>query len=431
MEILYKKFQEQQTEYGGDVTLTDKQELQGKLDTLGDELNRYLAGEYEVRPNNDDHYQEWLSSHKPFHWFIEFYGILKYGGFNVIIGNPPYVEYAKVKKDYTIKGYETEVCGNLYAAMTETNIKLLKDLSRLGIIIPVASVCTDRYLTLQRMLRSSGNLLVSNYNDRPGKLFDGLDHIRLSIILWKKIHSTPNIICTTKYNKWHTIERPHLFQCLTYLEKTDFRDQSIVKLCSKMETSILDKVQSQARSLAFYTQKSGKYRIFYTPKLSGFVQILDFVPSIYDASNGQKREPSLLHSVRFATSHHRDVLLSLLNSNLFFWLVTIYSDCRNLNKREVYSVRVDIEKASPQIVSQLQSLSGDLMDDLRRHSKLVKMAYKSLGQTLTIQCIYPKYSKPIIDEIDGVLAKHYGFTDEELDFIINYDIKYRMGLGSD
>jgi hypothetical protein len=25
------------------------------------------------------------------------------------------------------------------------------------------------------------------------------------------------------------------------------------------------------------------------------------------------------------------------------------------------------------------------------------------------------------------LAKHYGFTDEELDFIINYDIKYRMG----
>jgi hypothetical protein len=26
---------------------------------------------------------------------------------------------------------------------------------------------------------------------------------------------------------------------------------------------------------------------------------------------------------------------------------------------------------------------------------------------------------------------YYGFTDEELDFIINYDIKYRMGLGGD
>ena len=36
-------------------------------------------------------------------------------------------------------------------------------------------------------------------------------------------------------------------------------------------------------------------------------------------------------------------------------------------------------------------------------------------------------NKQILDEIDTVLAKHYGFTKEELDFIINYDIKYRMG----
>ena len=34
---------------------------------------------------------------------------------------------------------------------------------------------------------------------------------------------------------------------------------------------------------------------------------------------------------------------------------------------------------------------------------------------------------PIIDEIDRVLAKRYGFTNEELDFITNHDIKYRMG----
>ncbi len=43
------------------------------------------------------------------------------------------------------------------------------------------------------------------------------------------------------------------------------------------------------------------------------------------------------------------------------------------------------------------------------------------------QHFYIKKSKPIIDEIDRVLAQHYGFSDEELDYIINYDIKYRMG----
>jgi hypothetical protein len=47
--------------------------------------------------------------------------------------------------------------------------------------------------------------------------------------------------------------------------------------------------------------------------------------------------------------------------------------------------------------------------------------------TLTVQCIIPKHSKPFVDEIDGLLAKHYGFTAEELDFIVNYDIKYRLG----
>ena len=53
--------------------------------------------------------------------------------------------------------------------------------------------------------------------------------------------------------------------------------------------------------------------------------------------------------------------------------------------------------------------------------------YRTTGRNVIYDEYYPKLSKPIIDEIDKVLAKHYGFTDEELDFIINYDIKYRMG----
>ena len=36
-------------------------------------------------------------------------------------------------------------------------------------------------------------------------------------------------------------------------------------------------------------------------------------------------------------------------------------------------------------------------------------------------------NKTIIVKIDTVLTTHYDFTEEELDFIINYDIKYRLG----
>jgi hypothetical protein len=35
--------------------------------------------------------------------------------------------------------------------------------------------------------------------------------------------------------------------------------------------------------------------------------------------------------------------------------------------------------------------------------------------------------KSILDEIDITLEQLYGLSDEEVDFIINYDIKYRMG----
>ena len=66
------------------------------------------------------------------------------------------------------------------------------------------------------------------------------------------------------------------------------------------------------------------------------------------------------------------------------------------------------------------------MHDLAKNSDIRKIKYKSTG-LVEMQKFFPKLSKPILDEIDIVLARHYGFTEEELDFIINYDIKYRMG----
>jgi hypothetical protein len=65
------------------------------------------------------------------------------------------------------------------------------------------------------------------------------------------------------------------------------------------------------------------------------------------------------------------------------------------------------------------------MTDLSANSVQRRMRFSH--DTLTVQCIIPKLSKPIIDQIDSALAQHYGFTEEELEFIVNYDIKYRMG----
>ena len=75
-------------------------------------------------------------------------------------------------------------------------------------------------------------------------------------------------------------------------------------------------------------------------------------------------------------------------------------------------------------------MGGSYEDCLKRTKERVTTQNRQSGQV--VQDIYRASSaKPIIDEIDTVLAKHYGFTEEELEFILNYDIKYRLGLGRD
>ena len=69
-----------------------------------------------------------------------------------------------------------------------------------------------------------------------------------------------------------------------------------------------------------------------------------------------------------------------------------------------------------------------LMNDFKIKKIRKNTFYKATGQVIYDE-FYPKLSKPIIDKIDKILARHYGFTEEELDFIINYDIKFRMGDG--
>ena len=79
-------------------------------------------------------------------------------------------------------------------------------------------------------------------------------------------------------------------------------------------------------------------------------------------------------------------------------------------------------------IAEFQHIAQRITNQLERTSDVATATY-NVGGRVRYQRFNPKATKPIIDEIDRVLAEHYGFTNEELDFVINYDIKYRMGLG--
>ena len=60
------------------------------------------------------------------------------GGFDVVIGNPPYVEYSKVRKEYEIRRFATEQCGNLYAFCIEKALGLTVGRGRFCFIVPLS-----------------------------------------------------------------------------------------------------------------------------------------------------------------------------------------------------------------------------------------------------------------------------------------------------
>ncbi len=122
----------------------------------------------------------------------------------------------------------------------------------------------------------------------------------------------------------------------------------------------------------------------------------------------------------FQERYERDIFIALLNSSLFWWYYTTTFDTFNLKDYMIFGFRFSFPQ-DEHIINSLKQLSLQLMQDFIGNAKHLKR-----GNTGSYT-IYARKSKPIIDEIDRVLAKHYGFTDEELDFIINYDIKYRMG----
>ena len=424
VKILSQEFRRQQTTLGGAVTPADKQALQDRLQELEDELNLYLAEEYGVDPNKQSDYEKWLNSHKPFHWFIAFYGILEAGGFDVIIGNPPYVEYNVVKRTYTVQTPELMTGGNLHSMITYRIFTLNHDNSYLSLIVPLALPSTDRMMDIRKTLTNYASIWISNYAIRPGKLFTGAEQ-RLSIFIASR-HQKRKIF-TTKYLKWNSEERDYLFNYLQYHEWSQRKTLRDVWPKFDITTSeiILSKVTKQVVSIAACLGSTTSCRLYYKNTGIGYYIVVTQQPPICYI-NGERTSSSRETTLALKNQRVFPVVHCILNSSLFFLVYQQLSNCRDFNPSDIHRFCLPESLLSEQA---LRDLSEKLQRSLESNSWFQTRQQRQTGE-VRIQSFTPSFSKPIIDEIDRVLAEHYGFTDEELDFIINYDIKYRMGLGN-
>jgi hypothetical protein len=409
-----------------------KKQVRSQLATLNDELDRYLASEYGFDrsniPNEAEYemrFTQWRQSHQPFYWFVEFYGIMKRGGFDVIIGNPPYVEYRAVRNRYTLPAgqYLSESASNLYAFCMERSARLLHQEGRFGMIVPAGLLGLDEAVDLRKtLLRRFDTNWFSTFAIRPSKLFEGVDQ-RLCIHLAST--QQPGIrILTTRYHHWYGEERAALFSLLQYHVSEIYPTLNrIPQIGGREAAGVFTRLQAmQATPIRmYYASRQGSFLMHYHRSPRYWIRGMDFEQ--YFKSDTRTRSVHHFRDLHFRTEAEGKSIGAVINSSLFFFWFIAVGNGRNITGTDVEQFPVG--SFSEFVCQRLVSFFDELMDDYKRHSVV------RVRQDCEFQEFRPSQSKPIIDEIERVLAKHYGFTDEELDFIINYDIKYRMGRGDE
>lgn len=399
-----------------------KAELKERLSKLTDLLDRQLFSS-----SGGASFEAWKESYQPFHWIAEYYQIIQgNGGFDVIIGNPPYVEYSKVRHLYVISNFSTINTGNLYSFVIERSFQIIADNKYLGMIIPISAFCTNRMESMMRLIQQNSLMtFISNYAERPGKLFEGAER-NLSIILSKILSGNRcEFLYTTYYYKWKAENRNILFNNISYFNSNEVvLPDNFPKISSLQEFTILKKLRMIKSNIGLYCQRKSNYIFYYKNSGGRYWKFMaNFKPLFY--LNGVKGTSSRETHLFFEDENHLKVFTSILNSTLYYWYYIMHSDARTNNPSDLKNFPIQYEAIESSILNELEGQCDILMKELQENSLMVDAVYRT-GNVSFAQYL-PAKSKRIIDNIDLILSKQFGFNEDELDFIINYDIKYRMG----
>ncbi len=386
----FDAFRDRQTEGDGSVPAEHKVELRQRLKALEDELNKYLAGDCGVSTDQKSAYTTWLKSHQPFHWFVEFYGTMNNGGFDVILGNPPYVEIPKeLNRSLLRNAFKSALerwsrDEDLYTLVVERSLRLLKqETGQFGMILPLSVAFSTKrpFAILRRILAAEAGLWLWSHFDRiPSALFGNEVRTRCTIaVLSRSPQSHGFEAATTSLQRWNAEYREYLFKNLRFARLDFDVSAGIPKLASQVQADVLTGLLRANAPLALDITRSISFNDLASaapnfPQPSVYVggTAYNWFPAWRDIPettnlSGQASLPARTAGYRFRNEEGANVVFALLCSSMGYWWWAVASDGFNLKKWLLERFPVSTSMIPPTARKELAELGAHLRRELKRN----------------------------------------------------------------
>ena len=344
-------------------------------------------------------------------------------GFDVVIGNPPYgATYSAKEKVYFLKHYisaktipgKVKGSTDTFSIFTEFGCKVLRRMGNLHYILPLPITTSDAMTALHNLLEENCEIIkVSSYAVRPQPVFENAV-VNTSIFFFTLTNTKNKHIFTTKlYRKSDNFDLQYLVDHLEFIDSKQFKLPGwYPKISYDIEKVILSKLFSFDTNIFSLSTPSGS-PIYYRTTGGRYFKVITSYPT------GSTQEKCIFFEKNIA-----DVLGAILSTNLFFWYYQIYSDNFHIKSSELGNFSIPITKIDKSISKEISSVYSMYLKDIELNAIVRKTnKYANINSFKEYKIGKSKY---LIDKIDDLICPLYGLTNEEIDFIKNYEIEYRL-----
>ncbi len=407
--LAFKLFRQLQTRSGATAQERGqaKSALKQRLTSLENQLNCFLAEDYQLGMSKKKNaFEAWLKSHQPFHWFVEFYGILHGGGFDVIIGNPPYVSAAKVRRDYTVKNLATRECPDIYAWVQERVNTLLRTNGRSGMIVPLSLGFSGDFADIRQLLYAENGLnWFSSFGRIPSALFNFDVRVRNTIHLAKKSRED-KANYTTRLHRWFEAARPQLFPTLEYASfKPDLWKGRIPKFNTQRLADAFERRLSASRTTldAATFPRATRHVLHFKQTAYNWLNFCQELPPCYEGS--RRVAHTQFGEICFAEAQNRDLAMLLANGKWLFAFWCAVADDFHVTGWNFGEFPVNLSKLSDSSKESLLGYVAELEKAMEKATQFKLNAGRRVGNYNLAKC------RHVTNKTDALFAEALGISE--------------------